>query len=115
VNLQTGARHAHGGRQEQHLCAGADRCERLRLPRLSGPRRLQACALAAESGKGLGQGDLQAVEFAFYVLNEKYGTLAKDNKSHLIALSPKNTITIASSISNGAGAALLAAEQDSKG
>jgi hydroxybutyrate-dimer hydrolase len=55
------------------------------------------------------------VEFAFYVLNEKYGTLARDNKSHIIALTPKNTITIASSISNGAGAALLAAEQDSKG
>jgi hydroxybutyrate-dimer hydrolase len=65
--------------------------------------------------KDWGKATLQAVEFAFYVLNEKYGTLAKDNKSHLIALSPKNTITIASSISNGAGAALLAAEQDSKG
>jgi hydroxybutyrate-dimer hydrolase len=65
--------------------------------------------------KDWGKVTLQAVEFAFYVLNEKYGTLAKDNKSHLIALSPKNTITIASSISNGAGAALLAAEQDSKG
>lgn len=65
--------------------------------------------------KDWGKVTLQAVEFAFYVLNEKYGTLAKDNKSHLIALSPKNTITIASSISNGAGSALLAAEQDSKG
>lgn len=65
--------------------------------------------------KDWGKATLQAVEFAFYVLNEKYGTLAKDNKSHLIALSPKNTITIASSISNGAGAALLAAEQDNKG
>jgi len=58
---------------------------------------------------------LQAVEFAFYVLNEKYGTLARDNKSHIIVLTPKNTITIASSISNGAGSALLAAEQDTKG
>jgi hydroxybutyrate-dimer hydrolase len=65
--------------------------------------------------KDWGKVTLQAVEFAFYVLNEKYGTLAKDNKSHLIALSSKNTITIASSISNGAGSALLAAEQDSKG
>ncbi|MYM22907.1 D-(-)-3-hydroxybutyrate oligomer hydrolase [Duganella sp. FT135W] len=65
--------------------------------------------------KDWGKVTLQAVEFAFYVLNEKYGVLAKDNKSHLVALSPKNTITIASSISNGAGSALLAAEQDSKG
>ncbi|MYM69453.1 D-(-)-3-hydroxybutyrate oligomer hydrolase [Pseudoduganella sp. FT55W] len=65
--------------------------------------------------KDWGKMTLQAVEFAFYVLNEKYGTLAKDNKSHVVALTPKNTITIASSISNGAGSALLAAEQDSKG
>ena len=65
--------------------------------------------------KDWGKFTLQAVEFAFYVLNEKFGALARDNKSHVVALTPKNTITIASSISNGAGAALLAAEQDSKG
>jgi len=65
--------------------------------------------------KDWGKYTLQAVEFAFFVLNEKYGTLAKDNKSHIVMLTPKNTITIASSISNGAGSALLAAEQDTKG
>ena len=65
--------------------------------------------------KDWGKFTLQSVEFAFYVLNEKYGTLAKDNKRHVVALTPKNTITIASSISNGAGSALLAAEQDTKG
>lgn len=65
--------------------------------------------------KNWGKYTLQAVEFAFYVLNEKYGTLARDNKNHIVALTPKNTITIASSISNGGGAALLAAEQDTKG
>jgi hydroxybutyrate-dimer hydrolase len=65
--------------------------------------------------KDWGKYTLQAVEFAFYVLNEKYGTLARDNKSHIVTLTPRNTITIASSISNGGGAALLAAEQDTKG
>ncbi|MYN38023.1 D-(-)-3-hydroxybutyrate oligomer hydrolase [Duganella sp. FT109W] len=65
--------------------------------------------------KDWGKVTLQAVEFAFYVLNEKYGALARDNTSHIVMLTPKNTITIASSISNGAGSALLAAEQDSKG
>jgi hydroxybutyrate-dimer hydrolase len=65
--------------------------------------------------KDWGKATLQAVEFAYYVLNEKYGVLASDGKSHLVRLTPKNTIAIASSISNGAGAALLAAEQDSKG
>nr|WP_315256018.1 3-hydroxybutyrate oligomer hydrolase family protein [uncultured Duganella sp.] len=65
--------------------------------------------------KDWGKYTLQAVEFAFYVLNEKYGTLARDNKSHIVTLTPNNTITIASSISNGGGSALLAAEQDTKG
>jgi hydroxybutyrate-dimer hydrolase len=65
--------------------------------------------------KDWGKFTLQAVEFAFYVLNEKFGVLARDNTRHVVALTPKNTITIASSISNGAGSALLAAEQDSQG
>lgn len=58
---------------------------------------------------------LQSVEFAFYVLNEKFGVLARDGQHHLQRFSPRNTITIASSISNGAGAALRAAELDNKG
>lgn len=65
--------------------------------------------------KDWGKVTLQAVEFAYYVLNERYGVLASDGKSHLVRFTPKNTIAIASSISNGAGAALLAAEQDTKG
>ncbi|HEY1147944.1 MAG TPA: 3-hydroxybutyrate oligomer hydrolase family protein [Pseudoduganella sp.] len=65
--------------------------------------------------KDWGRVTLQALEFAFYVLNEKYGVLASDNKSKVVRLTPENTVTIASSISNGGGAALLAAEQDSKG
>src|SRR5471030_546053 len=62
-----------------------------------------------------GKFTLQAVEFAFYVLNEKYGTLAGDGKTRTVLLTPKNTITVASSISNGGGSALLAAEQDTGG
>ncbi|MEG2031016.1 MAG: 3-hydroxybutyrate oligomer hydrolase family protein, partial [Janthinobacterium sp.] len=46
---------------------------------------------------------------------ERYGVLARDGSSRIVRLTPKNTITIASSISNGAGSALLAAEQDTKG
>lgn len=65
--------------------------------------------------KDWGKSTLQAIEFAYYVLNEKYGALAEDGVHHAVRLTPKNTITIASSISNGAGAALRAAEQDSSG
>jgi hydroxybutyrate-dimer hydrolase len=65
--------------------------------------------------KDWGKATLQAVEMAYYVLNERYGVLARDGSARIVRLTPKNTITIASSISNGAGSALLAAEQDSKG
>ena len=65
--------------------------------------------------KDWGKVTLQAVELAYYVLNERYGVLARDGSSHLVRLTPKNTITIASSISNGGGSALLAAEQDTRG
>ncbi len=41
--------------------------------------------------------------------------LASDGVKHLKKLTPSNTIVIASSVSNGAGAALAAAEQDTQG
>ena len=50
--------------------------------------------------KDWGKYTLQASEFAYYVLNEKYGSLATDGTRHLQTLDPKNTIVIASSISN---------------
>lgn len=117
VNLQNGARATRtaAGKNSSFTPALSD-AERLAFASAYPGRVAFKHAHSQQNPeKDWGKATLQAVEFAFYVLNEKYGTLAKDNKSHLIALSPKNTITIASSISNGAGAALLAAEQDSKG
>lgn len=64
--------------------------------------------------KDWGQMTLQAVEFAFWVLNEKYGTPLPDGR-HTKVITPGNTTVIASSVSNGAGAALAAAEQDTAG
>jgi hydroxybutyrate-dimer hydrolase len=64
--------------------------------------------------KDWGTQTLQAVEFAFWVLNERYGdTLPDGRKTRLIK--PANTTVIASSVSNGAGAAIAAAEQDTAG
>jgi len=62
-----------------------------------------------------GRDNLRAIEFAFYMLNQKYGenhggTVYKSDK-----LSLDKTIVIASSVSNGGGAALAAAEQDTQG
>jgi hydroxybutyrate-dimer hydrolase len=65
--------------------------------------------------KDWGTNTTQAIQFAYFLLNEKFGALAKDGTRHLRTLNSKNTIVIASSVSNGAGAALAAAEQDTSG
>ena len=63
--------------------------------------------------KDWGRDTLRAVEFAFYVLNQKYSSAVNGNI--LATIKPSNTIVIASSVSNGAGAAIAAAEQDVDG
>ena len=64
--------------------------------------------------KDWGQTTLQAAQFAYYVLNERYGVV-DGNGARRVSLNPANTIVIASSISNGGGAAIAAAEQDTQG
>jgi hydroxybutyrate-dimer hydrolase len=61
--------------------------------------------------KDWGRFTLQAVEFAYWALNERYG-LALPHHRKLRTIRPENTIVIASSISNGGGAAIAAAELD---
>jgi len=63
-----------------------------------------------------GRDTLRAVKFAFYVLNQKYGnTIEGQSGQRSVVVTPANTLVIASSVSNGGGAALAAAEQDSEG
>lgn len=64
--------------------------------------------------KDWGATTLQAVEFGYYVLNQRYGDTNAAGQ-RLKTLTPANTIVIASSISNGGGAAIAAAEQDTQG
>lgn len=64
--------------------------------------------------KNWGKFTLDAVQFAFFVLNEQFGSTQSDG-THSVSIKPDNTIVIASSVSNGAGAALAAAEQDTQG
>ena len=60
-----------------------------------------------------GRNTLQAVVLAFYVLNEHHVNAPSTPKGgKRIVLDRRNTLVIASSVSNGAGAALAAAEQD---
>ena len=64
--------------------------------------------------KDWGTDTLNAIRFAFYVLNEQLAPRNPDGTAR-IAYKPDNTIVIASSVSNGGGASLAAAEQDTEG
>lgn len=57
---------------------------------------------------------LQSIEFGFYVLNEKYGR-ELGNGEILRTVKPSNTVVIASSVSNGGGSSVRAAELDTEG
>ena len=60
---------------------------------------------------------LQAVEMALYVLNLEYGPESETREGRIIheVLNRDNTLVIASSVSNGGGAALAALELDTTG
>lgn len=63
-----------------------------------------------------GRSTLDAIRLAFYVLNERYGaSVAGTSGRHAARFQAGNTLVIASSVSNGGGAALAAAEQDTQG
>ncbi|KPP96835.1 3-hydroxybutyrate oligomer hydrolase family protein [Marinobacter sp. HL-58] len=57
---------------------------------------------------------LQSIEFGFYILNEKFGQ-ETGNGRKVVKVKPKNTLVIASSVSNGGGASVRAAELDDSG
>jgi hydroxybutyrate-dimer hydrolase len=64
--------------------------------------------------KDWGKHTLQAIEFAFFLLNEQFGQTS-ENGRRLRKLRAENTMVIAAGVSNGGGAALAAAEQDGHG
>jgi hydroxybutyrate-dimer hydrolase len=57
---------------------------------------------------------LNAIRFAFYALNEERAARNSDGTAK-VQFKADNTIVIASSVSNGAGAAIAALEQDTEG
>lgn len=59
-----------------------------------------------------GKNTLQAVVFAFYALNEQFGKPLGNSGFKRIAIDRRNTLVIASAISNGGTGGLAAAEQD---
>lgn len=61
-----------------------------------------------------GRDELEAIEFAYWVLNQQFGAVA-DRSHHRVRYQPGSITTIAASVSNGGGASLAAAEQDTRG
>ncbi|MEJ7669885.1 MAG: D-(-)-3-hydroxybutyrate oligomer hydrolase [Casimicrobiaceae bacterium] len=64
--------------------------------------------------KDWGRDTLNAIRFAFFALNEQFGDPNSDG-TFRNTFKPDNTVVIASSVSNGAGSSLAAAEQDTEG
>jgi hydroxybutyrate-dimer hydrolase len=60
-----------------------------------------------------GKNTLQAIQFAYWALNDSYGTL--NGSTRTVRYKPGSITTIAASVSNGGGASLAAAEQDTSG
>jgi hydroxybutyrate-dimer hydrolase len=63
--------------------------------------------------KSWGTNTLQAIQFAYWALNDTYGPL--DGSTRKVRYNLGDVTTIAASVSNGGGASLAAAEQDTQG
>ncbi|MEM5438261.1 D-(-)-3-hydroxybutyrate oligomer hydrolase [Paraburkholderia diazotrophica] len=63
-----------------------------------------------------GKNTLEAVQFAYWALNQQFApTVDNNGQQHGVRYSPGSITTIAASVSNGGGASLAAAEQDTQG
>jgi hydroxybutyrate-dimer hydrolase len=69
----------------------------------------------ANPEKDWGRYTLQAIEFALYVLNEQFAPVVPGGTAKTVQFTAANTTVIAASASNGAGASIAAAEQDTAG
>ena len=63
--------------------------------------------------KDWGKNTLQAIQFAYWALNDMFGPVS--GSTHQVRYNTGSITTIAASVSNGGGASLAAAEQDTEG
>jgi hydroxybutyrate-dimer hydrolase len=116
VNVQDGTRIDAGSAGKNSNFTAALSASELATFNAATPNRVAVKHAQSQQNpeKDWGQNTLDAVKFAFYVLNEERGD-AFPSGGHFASFKPDNTIVIASSVSNGAGAALAAAELDTEG
>lgn len=65
--------------------------------------------------KDWGSDTLVAVRYALYAINQEYAPVAANGTARTVKFDASNTMVIAGSVSNGGGAVLQAAEQDTGG
>ncbi|MEO7760847.1 MAG: 3-hydroxybutyrate oligomer hydrolase family protein, partial [Casimicrobiaceae bacterium] len=115
INLQNGLRAgAVAAGKNSNFTAALTDAERMTLLN-DRPNRIAVKHAHSQQNpeKDWGKNVLNSIEFAFYVLNEKFG--AQNGSLHNREIKPDGTIVIASSVSNGGGASLAAAELDTTG
>jgi hydroxybutyrate-dimer hydrolase len=69
----------------------------------------------ANPEKDWGRFTLQAIEFALFAINEQLAPVVPGTATKQAFFNAENTLVMATSVSNGGGAALAAAEQDARG
>ncbi len=113
VPLQDGTRTTRTLAGSQAQFAAPLAASRLAAFNVATPNRLAFKHVHSQRNpeKDWGLFTLQAVQFAFWAINDKLGVSSGQTVSQL-PVRPGNTIVIASSVSNGGGAAIAAAEQD---
>lgn len=114
VNLITGLRQAADeARKRSHFTAKVSDRERSEFNAAT-PNRFAFKHAHSEQNpeQDWGKNVLQSIRFAFHVLNREFGDKDRHGRLKRETITPENTIVIASSVSNGAGASIRAAEQD---
>jgi hydroxybutyrate-dimer hydrolase len=116
VNLQNGTRSTAAAAGTSSNFTAALTASELASFNASWPNRVATKHAHSQQNpeRNWGKSTLDAVQFAFYVLNEERAARNTDGTAK-VDFKSDNTIVIASSVSNGGGAAVAAAEQDTQG
>src|SRR5438128_3721490 len=116
VNLQNGTRSDAGAAGKNSNFTALLSATDLAAFNAANPTRIAIKRAHSQQNaeKDWGRHALDAIKFAFYVLNLERGEVLSDGTS-VKTFKPDNTIVIASSVSNGGGSAIAAVEQDDEG
>lgn len=116
VNLQNGTRSGAAAAGNNSNFTAALSASELSSFNAAWPNRVASKHAHSQQNpeRDWGKNTLDAVRFAFYVLNEERAA-RNTNGTAKVDFKPENTTVIASSVSNGGGASIAAAEQDTDG